>query len=70
MLSKLSSNNLRITRQVHIYILQEVPIIIVGNKTDLADVGREIYVEDVKDWIEQDYRNIRFFYEVLLIHYI
>ena len=38
---------------------QEVPIIIVGNKSDLADDSREVFIEDVKDWVEQDYRNIK-----------
>ena len=35
---------------------QEVPIILAGNKTDLADVEREIYVEDVRDWLEQEFK--------------
>ena len=33
---------------------------IAGNKVDLADYGREIFVEDVKDWVDQEYRQNRF----------
>ena len=32
---------------------------IAGNKIDLADEGREIFVEDVKDWVDQEYRQNR-----------
>ena len=32
---------------------------IAGNKVDQADDGREIFVEDVKDWIDQEYRQNR-----------
>ena len=35
---------------------QEVPIILAGNKTDLADLEREIYLEDVRDWLDQDFK--------------
>ena len=35
---------------------QDVPIILAGNKTDLADLQREIYVEDVRDWLDQDFK--------------
>ena len=35
---------------------QDVPIIIAGNKEDLGDTKREVYVEDVVDWVEQDYK--------------
>ena len=38
---------------------KDVPIVIVGNKVDLADEGREIFVEDVKDWVDQQYRHNR-----------
>ena len=40
-------------------ILKDVPIVIAGNKIDLADEGREIFVEDVKDWVDQEYRQNR-----------
>ena len=35
---------------------QDVPIIIAGNKEDLGDTKREVYVEDVVDWVQQDYK--------------
>ena len=35
---------------------QDVPIIIAGNKEDLGDMKREVYVEDVVDWVQQDYK--------------
>ena len=35
---------------------QDVPIILAGNKADLADLQREIYVEDVRDWLDQDFK--------------
>jgi len=38
---------------------KDVPILIAGNKVDLADVGREIFIEDVKDWVDQEYRQNR-----------
>ena len=38
---------------------KDVPIVIAGNKVDLADEGREIFVEDVKDWVDQQYRQNR-----------
>ena len=38
---------------------QDVPIVIAGNKVDQADEGREIFVEDVKDWVDQEYRQNR-----------
>ena len=38
---------------------KDVPIVIVGNKVDLADEGREIFVEDVKDWVDQQYKQNR-----------
>ena len=38
---------------------QDVPIVIVGNKVDQADEGREIFLEDVKDWVDQEYRQNR-----------
>ena len=31
-------------------MFQELPIVIAGNKVDLADEGREIFIEDVIDW--------------------
>ena len=47
-------------REKHIYYTvtphQDVPIILAGNKTDLADLQREIYVEDVRDWLDQDFK--------------
>ena len=39
--------------------VKDVPIVIVGNKVDLADEGREIFVEDVKDWVDQQYKQNR-----------
>ena len=45
-----------IPRQQTVPCWQEVPIILAGNKTDLADVEREIYVEDVRDWLEQEFK--------------
>ena len=36
-----------------------VPKVIAGNKVDLADEGREIFLEDVKDWVDQQYRQNR-----------
>ena len=33
-----------------------MPIIIAGNKEDLGDTKREVYVEDVVDWVQQDYK--------------
>lgn len=35
---------------------KDVPIIIAGNKEDLGDTKREVYVEDVVDWVQQDYK--------------
>jgi len=35
---------------------KDVPIVIAGNKTDLADESRQIYIEDVKDWIDQEFK--------------
>ena len=35
---------------------QDVPIIIAGNKEDMGDTKREVYVEDVVDWVQQDYK--------------
>ena len=40
-------------------IAQDVPIVIAGNKVDQADEGREIFVEDVKDWVDQEYKQNR-----------
>ena len=39
---------------------QDVPIILAGNKTDLADVEREIYLEDVRDWLDQDFKQNKY----------
>jgi len=38
---------------------KDVPIVIVGNKTDLADASREIFLEDVRDWLDQDFKHSR-----------
>ena len=42
---------------------QDVPIILAGNKTDLADVEREIYLEDVRDWLDQDFKQNKYLSE-------
>ena len=39
---------------------QDVPIILAGNKTDLADTEREIYLEDVRDWLDQDFKQNKY----------
>ena len=50
-------------RKVILFLLivnaKDVPIVIAGNKVDLADEGREIFVEDVKDWVDQQYKQNR-----------
>jgi hypothetical protein len=33
------------------FLPKELPIVVAGNKVDLADESREIFVEDVIDWV-------------------
>ena len=30
---------------------------VAGNKVDLADNEREVFVEDVQDWMDQEFEN-------------
>ena len=46
----------QLVKTVFSVLHQDVPIILAGNKTDLADVEREIYLEDVRDWLDQDFK--------------
>ena len=32
---------------------------IAGNKVDLADKEREVFVEDVQDWVDQEFKQNR-----------
>lgn len=32
-------------------ILQDIPIVIAGNKLDLASTHREVTIEDVSEWV-------------------
>lgn len=34
-----------------VYILQDIPIVIAGNKLDLASTHREVTIEDVSEWV-------------------
>ena len=33
---------------------QNIPIVIAGNKVDIPSEEQEVFIEDVKDWLEED----------------
>ena len=44
-----------------------MPIVVAGNKVDLADQDRQIFVEDVMDWVSQSLPSCRYSHGLGLI---
>lgn len=40
--------------------LKEIPIVIAGNKLDLASTHREVTIEDVSEWVYCELPKLRF----------
>ena len=40
--------------KVKYFYFQNVPIVIAGNKVDIQSEEQEVFIEDVKDWFEED----------------
>ena len=35
---------------------QDIPIVIAGNKVDLDSEDQEIFIEDVREWLEEEHK--------------